>query len=91
MDIRELAQKNADTLRQIIGPKLTCPMCGNRDFVVLGGYVRNDVQTELGSFVIGSTDGLNVAPVICQNCGFVSFHDLAVLERVQRNEDLQTY
>lgn len=85
MDIKELTQENADALRKVIGEKLTCPMCGNKDFIVLGGFVRSDLQTRLDSFVMFSSDVLNIAPVICQRCGFVSFHDMKVLARIKKN------
>lgn len=54
MDIKELTLKNANALRSAIGAKLTCPMCKHNDFVVVGGYVRDDIQTQLDSYVFGS-------------------------------------
>lgn len=85
MDLKEFTQENADALRRAIGEKLTCPMCGRKNFVVVGGYIRNDLQTRLDSFVIGSGVAMSMAPVVCQHCGFVSLHDLKVLSRIKPN------
>ena len=64
MDIKEFTHKNATALKKAIGDKLTCPMCGNKDFVVLGGYVREDIQTKMDSWVMGSQTALNMAVVV---------------------------
>lgn len=82
MDLRKLSQNNADALRKAIGEKLTCPMCGQKEFVVQGGFIHNDMQTSLESLVMFSSAALNTAAVVCQHCGFVSFHDLRVLARI---------
>lgn len=82
MDIKEFTHKNATALKKAIGDKLTCPMCGNKDFVVLGGYVREDIQTKMDSWVMGSQTALNMAVVVCQHCGFVSHHEVSVLQKM---------
>ena len=88
MDIKEFTQKNANALKKAIGDKLTCPMCGHKDFVVLGGYVREDIQTKMDSWVMGSQTALNMAVVVCQHCGFVSFHEVTVLQKMLDSEDI---
>lgn len=80
-DIKEFTQKNANALRKVIGDKLTCPMCGHKDFIVLGGYIREDIQTRFDSWVMGSKTALNMAVVVCQHCGFVSHHETTVLQK----------
>jgi transcription elongation factor Elf1 len=87
MDIKEFTRKNADALKKTIGEKLTCPMCGHKDFTVLGGYVREDLQTQMNSFVFGSPVALSMAVVVCQHCGFVSHHDVDVLQKPEKAED----
>lgn len=87
MDIKEFTRKNADALKKTIGEKLTCPMCGHKDFMVLGGYVREDLQTQMNSFVFGSPVALSMAVVVCQHCGFVSHHDVNVLQKSEKVED----
>lgn len=87
MDIKELTLKNANALRSAIGAKLTCPMCKHNDFVVVGGYVRDDIQTQLNSYVFGSNSALNMAVVVCQHCGFVSHHLIDVLRKVETKGD----
>lgn len=42
-DIKEFTQKNANALRKVIGDKLTCPMCGHKDFIVLGGGISEKI------------------------------------------------
>lgn len=81
MDIKEFTKSNVDALKRTAGEKLTCPMCQHHDFLVIGGYVREDIQTQLNSFVMGSQVALNMAVVVCQNCGFVSYHDINILQK----------
>ena len=87
MDIKEFTRKNADALKKTIGEKLTCPMCGHKDFMVLGGYVREDLQTQLNSFVFGSPVALSMAVVVCQHCGFVSHNDVNILQKAIKGGD----
>lgn len=81
MDIKELTQRNADALKKAIGEKLTCPMCHHKDFIVVGGYIRNDIQTQMDGWVMGSAAALNMAVVVCQHCGFVSHHEMGILQK----------
>lgn len=85
MDIKEFTMNNVAALKKAAGEKLTCPMCGHHDFLVIGGYVREDIQTQLNSFVMGSPAALNLAVLVCQNCGFVSHHDTNILQRVTKD------
>lgn len=63
MDIKELTQRNADALKKAIGEKLTCPMCHHKDFIVVGGYIRNDIQTQMDGWVMGSAAASLVCPL----------------------------
>lgn len=87
MDIKEFTMKNVAALKKTAGEKLTCPMCGHHDFLVIGGYVREDIQTQLNSFVMGGPAGISMAVLVCQNCGFVSHHDINILQKETKNKD----
>lgn len=59
-------------------PILECPMCHNKKFKLADGYFANVIQGELKSIKL---DGKYIpsAAVVCDNCGFISFHALGSL------------
>jgi hypothetical protein len=70
-------QRIADALKRAqVG--IHCPMCGNRQFTVLDGYINHAVQTQLGGLVIGG-QSVPTAVIVCNRCGFLSQHALGVL------------
>ncbi len=70
-------QKIAEALKRAqVG--LHCPMCGNRHFTVLDGYLNHPVQTQLPGMVIGG-QSVPTAVIVCDRCGFLSQHALGVL------------
>jgi hypothetical protein len=60
------------------GVKTTCPMCGNRNFILADGYFNNIMQTDFQNFVLGGPSIPTIATA-CSNCGFISQHALGVL------------
>lgn len=71
-------------------PKMVCPMCSHKKFVLVEGYFNNNLQQDFDSFSIGGSSIPSIA-IICENCGFVSQHALGVLgllpkENIKKNE-----
>lgn len=60
------------------GRGFNCPMCNNPHFVLLDSYLRNDIQEDLTSVVLGGPS-IPATAIICSNCGFISQHALGVL------------
>lgn len=64
-----------------------CPRCGNDEFTLLDAFLKQNLQDKLkGPLVLGGPT-VPCAVVICQNCGFLSFHALGYLELL---EDVNT-
>ena len=61
-----------------MGRGFRCPMCGNEHFVLLDSYLRNDIQEDLTSVMLGGPS-IPAAAIVCSNCGFISQHALGVL------------
>jgi hypothetical protein len=63
---------------------LKCPMCGHSNFTIADGYVRNEILDDFTNVTIGGT-GIPSIPIICTNCGFISYHALGVLGLLNRS------
>lgn len=61
------------------GADMPCPRCGNTRFVLVNGFLADSVQTTLLGVVIGGEHVRSVA-VVCDRCGYLSQHALAVLD-----------
>ncbi len=58
--------------------KLECPMCGNKDFILVDGYFKFTLQTTIKGTIIGGPS-IPAIGVICSNCGFISNHAIGAL------------
>lgn len=59
-------------------PNLHCPMCGKNQFTAMEGYFRPILQPDLANIQLGGLNMPTVA-IVCNNCGFVSYHALGSL------------
>jgi len=57
---------------------IKCPMCGNKNFILVDAYLRNELQQDFKTIALGGPAIPSVA-IICNNCGFMSQHVLGVL------------
>jgi predicted nucleic-acid-binding Zn-ribbon protein len=78
--------KPSETQEKIIslvakkGANLPCPRCGKNRFSPLNGYfslpvAANPEMTQISGFSI------SIVAMVCENCGYLSFHDLKRLNR----------
>lgn len=62
---------------------LKCPMCDHNNFTIADGYVRNEILDDFTNITLGGP-GIPSIPIICMNCGFISYHALGVLELLNK-------
>lgn len=55
-----------------------CPMCHKGPFTIIDGLFNLSLQSSLSSYTLGGTSVPMIA-IICNNCGYVSFHALGAL------------
>ena len=68
---------------------ITCPMCGNKHFIIADGYFSSIMQDSLDGIVLGGPSIPSIA-IVCNKCGFISSHALGVLGLLpKQNEDSQ--
>jgi hypothetical protein len=67
----EKKQQIAETLTQK-GANRPCERCGSRDFTVLDGYFRQEVQDDLKNVNLGGPS-IPTFALACGNCGNLSF------------------
>jgi hypothetical protein len=81
----EQKQKIVDILKEK-GVTLACPMCGNKNFILIDGYFNNPLQSNFGDFHIGGPS-IPSAALACSNCGFISQHALGMLGLLNNPEN----
>lgn len=57
---------------------MRCPMCTHETFSLVGGYLGNPLQPQLGGLTLGGPL-IPTAAIVCENCGFLSQHALGSL------------
>lgn len=60
------------------GVKSICPMCGNKQFQLVDGYLNQAIQETIPGVAIGGTTVPSVV-IVCVYCGFISQHALGAL------------
>jgi hypothetical protein len=80
----EEKQKIIETLAQR-GVNASCPMCGNKNFIMADGYFNQMMQKDFQNVTLGGPSIPTIATV-CNNCGFVSQHALGVLGLLNNTE-----
>jgi predicted nucleic-acid-binding Zn-ribbon protein len=66
-----------------------CPRCGNEEFTLLDAFSRQSMQDNLKGPVILGGPTIPCAVVICQNCGFLSYHALGYLGLLTGTDNLK--
>lgn len=56
---------------------LICPMCGGKNFQLLGQYIVPPAQEEMDGLRLG--EAFPMVGIACTNCGFVSHHLVGVV------------
>ncbi|MBQ6605119.1 MAG: hypothetical protein IIX17_05915 [Tidjanibacter sp.] len=66
-----------------------CPMCHNSHFIIADGYFNHMLQVDLSQIQIGGPNIPSVA-IICNHCGYISFHALGALGLLPVNQSNST-
>lgn len=74
--------KIISAIRQKIG-HIECPMCHNRKFEVLDGYMSDMLQDDYKNLVIGGQTLPSIA-LVCTYCGFICKHALGALGLMEK-------
>ena len=67
-------------------PKLECPMCHQHSFVLLDGYLTENIQENYNSIIIGNGEIFPTTAIVCTHCGFVARFALGALGLLQKNQ-----
>lgn len=70
-------QELANVLNEKIG-QFQCPMCHKGPFAIVDGYFVPSLLNQYSSPALGM-NGIPMAAIVCNNCGFVSFHALGAI------------
>lgn len=70
-------QKLSEILKR---DNVECPICHNRTFRLLDGYVTHPVQEHSDRYVLQNESILPCIAIVCSECGFVSQHFIQVLD-----------
>jgi len=62
-------------------------MCSKGPFTILDGLSVLSIQDDAQTIVIGSSKQIVSAILVCNNCGFSSFHNLLALEIVDMTDE----
>jgi len=60
--------------------KFKCPICGNEDFSIIDGFIRQTVSTMLNV--------VSCVATCCDNCGYMNFHSALKLLTKSKKEDI---
>lgn len=77
-----LSEKDKGDLIRIITDRVhtfECPMCHKQSFTIVDGYLIQNLQKSMDSYTIGNGPLLPSVAIVCNNCGFMSQHNLGIL------------
>lgn len=76
----EIEEKNK-IIKKIsdVMPGLECPMCHNKQFVIVDGFFPNMVYDDYNASIMNYTKGMPSFAIVCNKCGFISNHSLGAL------------
>ena len=85
-----LSDKEKEELAKVITSKVKtfeCPMCHNHSFTIIDGYLIQNLQNSINSYVIGNEPIIPSIAIVCNNCGFMSQHNLGILGMLNKKLD----
>ena len=86
-------QKNREIIAQKIGeilPDIECPMCHNRHFAILDGFLVLPVPDDYKTSIFQAQKSMPAIAVICTKCGFISQHALGILGLLDKDKQKET-
>lgn len=80
-DKNDIIKKISDVI-----PELKCPMCHNKQFVIVDGYFPNMVYDDYNASIMKYKKGMPSVAIVCNNCGFISNHSLGALGLLEESK-----
>lgn len=75
----QLKQRIIDALKLKL-KALDCPMCHSHKFTIMDGLVVPMLQADMKSIKINNGMAMPLVALVCNHCGFVSYHNLLALD-----------
>lgn len=63
-----------------------CPMCHNRSFTIVDGYIVQSIQNDMNNIILGNGPIIPSMAIVCNNCGFMSQHNLGILGLLKKGQ-----
>lgn len=79
-------QELAKTLIDKIGKPFECPICHNRHFTIVDGYLIQGLQDNMNGIVLGGGPMIPSVAIVCVKCGFMSQHNLGILGLINKSD-----
>lgn len=78
---KQLSQEQVDKIREAINKLVTlpCPRCNNQTQFIADGYYPFAVSNDPKIFPVFGGTGTPCVGIVCDKCGFISFHALGVI------------
>lgn len=82
-------EKKSQIIAKILGkaPELKCPICQQRSFTLVDGYITQNIQNDYKSVIIGSGKILPLATIACNNCGYIAQFALGGLGLIEESQE----
>ncbi len=66
-------------------PSFECPICHNKNFSIVDGFLIQGIQHQIDSIVLGNGPMVPSVALVCTHCGFMSQHNLGILGMINRD------
>lgn len=76
-------------LAEKIGGSYECPICHNKSFTIVDGYIVQGLQDTMNNIVLGSGPMIPSVAIVCVKCGFMSQHNLGILGLMKKADSVQ--
>lgn len=96
-NIKKEIQKNINKKLQEKGRGYVCPICGNNNFILADGFVKDLLQETTNSGLVIGGPAIPEVIVICDHCGYVMKFSTGILDLLstktenvdkEKNDDL---
>lgn len=88
-EIKKKIQENLNKKLQEKERNLTCPVCGNNNFILADGFSNDLLQDHLGGLVIGGP-AIPEIVVVCGHCGHILKFSAGVLGLLPEKKEEKT-
>lgn len=87
-ELTELQKSKIIEVLDELGAVQTCPRCGNESFLLMD-YIF-DQKSPLRNYLVPEEPKIPSIIVVCDRCGFISQHALAVLKKLIEEKQIKS-